>query len=171
MQRFAFALGLSALGFCSVSAATIDVPAAIVRYDDLNVASTTGHRALLARLDKATGFICGQPDYYVGLARMQGVRRCKSESLAVALGQVDWTTPGAPVAADDLPLNRRKASVNSFAPASKARTSVEKRPAVRRGMLNHKGVFVPAPSIRDRREDVSPAAKAAARSVPLPTQR
>ena len=145
MSRFASTVAVSVLAVCSASAAAMDadVPAAVVRYDDLNITSPDGYRALIARVDKATAFVCGREESR-GPARRYNIRRCKSESLNAALAQVEWATPGPPVAGADLPVSGLQAPLSSFAPTPKTSLSTGTRPVIQRGVLNHKGVFVPA---------------------------
>src|SRR5690606_4783632 len=93
MKGFSIALG-AALGAAIVSApaaAAVAAPAIVtdigVRYDDLDLASEAGARALLARLDAAAAKACGgrpapvMPGDPVGIARGGEYRRCKAAAL------------------------------------------------------------------------------------------
>lgn len=92
----------------------------VVRYDDLNIQSDAGRKALLKRINAAVDRACAETSYPRGL-RQREVRKCRSRTLDNALAQIDWSASSG-------------AEVNIQPPHLEFPTNT----------TNHKGVFVGA---------------------------
>jgi UrcA family protein len=66
-----------------------DVPTTTVRYDDLNLSSSTGVHALYARLTNAAGRVCNTSAGTRELARLQRDRQCAASALARSVQELN----------------------------------------------------------------------------------
>ena len=71
-----------------VATEDVDVPSVIVKYDDLNLATTEGSRALYNRLETAAERVCPRVGYVTELQRNQDARRCITASVERAAKQI-----------------------------------------------------------------------------------
>ena len=71
-----------------VAADDIDVPSVIVKYDDLNLGTEEGSRALYNRLEFAAQRVCPRVGYVTELKRNEDARRCITASVERAAKQI-----------------------------------------------------------------------------------
>jgi len=85
----AAAAALAVAGLPAVPAAEPGAaPTVTVRYDDLNLTTDGGVRALYARLTRAAEMVC--PDRFNReLARASGARACQAQAIDAAVAQVN----------------------------------------------------------------------------------
>jgi UrcA family protein len=71
-----------------VAADDVDVPSVIVKYDDLNLGTEEGSRALYNRLEFAAQRVCPRVGYVTELQRNEDARRCVTASVERAAKQI-----------------------------------------------------------------------------------
>lgn len=57
-----------------------DVTSAVVRYDDLNLASAQGKATLKSRIALAVGEVCGKPGNAMDLAERNAINACRTKA-------------------------------------------------------------------------------------------
>ena len=84
-------------GLCLVTTPALagqELPRAIVRTGDLDLATADGVRTLHRRLEAAATLVCGEPDPY-NLDLSAPVRACRKSAITRAAPQIDLAIAGA----------------------------------------------------------------------------
>jgi UrcA family protein len=85
--KIAFVTAVLAASPAAVFAAT---PASVqVRFGDLDLASESGHAALMSRVHQAAAAVCGGDEAHRSLGDRRVYRTCRSETIADAMPQVN----------------------------------------------------------------------------------